>query len=80
MGKIEPFSVVAAILLLFGFLFGGILGILALIVGAILLSVSQGRFKKNPEYTAKWVLYIGAIILVLSILLRLFGMSLVLLF
>jgi asparagine N-glycosylation enzyme membrane subunit Stt3 len=80
MTKIEPISIVAAILLLIGFWFGGILGTLVLIIGAILLSLSYKRFKNNPDYGAKWILYVGAVILALSILIRLLGMSLVALF
>lgn len=71
MGKIEPLSIVATVLLLSGFLLGGILGTLVLLVGAILLSFSYKRFKNNPEYGQKWILYVGAIILGLNILIRL---------
>jgi len=77
MAKIEPLSIIATILLLIGFWFGGILGTLVLIVGAVLLSFSYKRFKNNPDYTAKWILYVGAVILALSIIVRVLGMSLV---
>ena len=75
MTKIEPFSIVAAILMLLGILIGGIFEILFLIVGAIFLSLSFKRFKKNPEYTAKWILYTAAVILLLSIVLRVVGIG-----
>jgi len=80
MVKIEPLSVVAAILMLVGIVIGGIFEILFLLIGAIFLSFSYKRFKKDSTYTAKWILYVGAVILLLSILLRIFGIALFALF
>lgn len=77
MGKIEPLSIVAAILALIGFWFGGILGTLVLLIGAIFLSFSYKRFKKDSTYTVKWPMYVAAIIVGLAILIRLVLMSLI---
>lgn len=80
MTKIEPLSIVATVLMILGIVVGGIFEILFLLVGAIFLSLSFKRFKKDSTYTAKWILYTGAVILLLSILLRIIGIGWVILF
>jgi hypothetical protein len=80
MGKIEPFSIIAAILALIGFWFSGVIATGVLILGAILVSVSWRRFKNNKKYTVKWPLYVGAGIVALAILIRVLGITLIALF
>ncbi len=75
MTQYEPLSITATVLLLIGFVFGGFLGLIVLIVGAILLSQAYTKFKKSPKkYKGMWIIYTGTVILVLSILIKLLAM------
>jgi hypothetical protein len=80
MSKIEPLSIVAIVLMLSGIVIGGIFELLLLIAGAVFISLSFKKFKNNSEYGSKWILYVGAIILLISILLRIIGIGLIALF
>ena len=72
MREVEPLSIVSLVLVVTGFLFPGFIGTLLLLVGAGCLAVSYRRFKKNPSYEAKWVLYVAAAVLAAAILWRIF--------
>ena len=76
MVKYDILSIIAVVLTALGFWFGGIIWTLVLIVGAIVMSVSYKKIKDKKEY-AMWPLYIAMIFVVLAILLRIFGMSIV---
>ena len=78
--KLEPFSILAAILALVTFFIGGIIGNLILIVAAIFMSLSYQRFKKDSSYTTKWPLYVAAVIVIGTIIMKVIGISLVSLF
>ncbi len=77
MAKIEPLSIIAALLALSTFLIGGLIGNLLLIISAILMALSYKRFKKSKEYTIKWPLYIAMVIVWGTIAIRIIGISLI---
>jgi heme O synthase-like polyprenyltransferase len=74
--KVEPFSILAAILALVTFFIGGIIGNLILIVAAIFMSLSYQRFKKDSSYTTKWPLYVAAIVVLGTIFVKIILLSL----
>ena len=73
--KLEPFSILASILALSTLFVETILGNLILIVAAIFMSLSYKRFKKDSSYTIKWPLYISAVIVIVTIIIKVVGIS-----